>query len=404
MKLIISFLICISTLINKTLTKHKFSLHKFETESGARCLDGSQYGVYHSAGFGKGKKNLLINFWGGGLCQGRTIEALLDDCVSRSKDELGSSSLWSAEAEFESGFLATEANKNSNFYDWNKFDFPYCDGTFHQGNLNEPINHNGSLLFLRGFQNVLNALSFVTKQVDLTQIEKVVITGGSTGGYATYTYIDYIRNTFHKINPSLKFYGIPDSGFFVDYYSYKTKDRDYHLMNKLFYETFNKDHETLNSECLKRNASEKDLCLLPEHFVQDIQTPLLIIQSGYDSSNLSETVGLECVQNDTLSGCDEDSKKYAHIFKVYQNALIKQEVNRKNNFSAWLPSCVTHCFEDKMDSEDWNIPENSGFTVYKAVERFLANPEDKFVEIDEFEWPGNGKCANADQLEFLVAK
>ena len=67
--------------------------------------------------------------------------------------------------------------------------------------------------------NVLAGLNFVIQNVDIEKIEKVVITGGSTGGYVTYTWINFIQEMFQKINPNLIFYGIPDSGFFVDYYN-----------------------------------------------------------------------------------------------------------------------------------------------------------------------------------------
>jgi hypothetical protein len=36
----------------------------------------------------------------------------------------------------------------------------------------------------------------------------------------------------------------------------------------------------------------------------------LILNSQYDSSNLYETVGLECVDNDTLDECNQDELKY----------------------------------------------------------------------------------------------
>ena len=81
--------------------------------------------------------------------------------------------------------------------------------------------------------------------------------------------------------------------------------------------------------------------------------PLLILQSSYDSNYLYDSAGLECVDDNSLSNCNDD-KLYSHIYKVYVNNFIRKESERNNKISAWLSSCVTHCFDDKMDSDYWN--------------------------------------------------
>ena len=77
------------------------------------------------------KKNLLINFWGSGFCDGRTHNLFFANCLERSKNNLGSSKTWDLCTFFSSGFLNVEKDRNPNFFNWNKFDFPYCDGSFH---------------------------------------------------------------------------------------------------------------------------------------------------------------------------------------------------------------------------------------------------------------------------------
>lgn len=377
-----------------------FTLHLFNESNSSRCLDGSPYGVYYSPGFDSGSNKLVIQFWGGGLCEGRTEDAFYSDCVSRSQSNLGSSNFWDRESYYTSGFLAGLESESPNFFNWHRFDLPYCDGSFHQGHISKPVEFNGTQLYFRGVQNVRTTLEYITKQIDLNQIEMVVITGGSTGGYATFTWSQHISDMFKKINPNLKVYGIPDSGFFVDYYNYITKDRDYYVQNRLFYQIVNKEIPPLTNECLKDHPNNEDLCLFPEHFVRYSKVPMLILQSGYDSSNLWETVGLHCVDNNTLSNCNADDQKYAHIFKIYQNALIMKEVERRNNFSAWLISCVKHCFDDKLHDTNWEVPENSGITVNEAIRRFLEEPENKQVYLDVDEWPENSNCANAWKNKF----
>lgn len=113
-------------------------------------------------------------------------------------------------------------------------------------------------------------------------------------------------------------------------------------------------------------------------------------------------MGLYCVDGNTLANCDADSTHYAHIFKVYQNELIKQEISKNKHISVWAPACVTHGFENKVQSPDWEIPMGSGFNANKAVEKFLANPFEQFIEIEDIKWPENSGCAN--QINALTIK
>ena len=58
-------------------------------------------------------------------------------------------------------------------------------------------------------------------------MDTFVVNGCSAGGLATYTWVDTIAEMIHAANPSAKVFGIPDSGFFVDYPSLITKKNDY---------------------------------------------------------------------------------------------------------------------------------------------------------------------------------
>ena len=138
---IIVFLLLQMTSANE----HKFDklkLNLFDESTNSRCLDGTKYGVYFSAGKDEGASNILINFWGGGLCEGYNKEEFFASCLDRIHGELGSSNSWKKE-KYESGFLSRQKGENPNFNNWNLFDFPYCDGSFHRGHLENPVNFKG---------------------------------------------------------------------------------------------------------------------------------------------------------------------------------------------------------------------------------------------------------------------
>ena len=107
------------------------------------CLDGTQAGLYFSKGFGDGANKTIVSFMAGGWCTGLNTTEVLNDCYDRSKSWAGSTSpniseAWQDTSQLDWLFSGKYIN-DINFYNWNRFFFIYCDGTGHQGYLQEPI-------------------------------------------------------------------------------------------------------------------------------------------------------------------------------------------------------------------------------------------------------------------------
>jgi len=168
---------------------YHFHLNLFVNNTDAKCLDGTPYGVYYSPGYSTGKKNIIISFRGGGWCKGRDNNSLLNNCLERSNSTLGSSKKWVKDYSIGGGFLGGDPTKNINFYNWHRFDFPYCDGSGHQGQVSDPISIKGKNLYFRGHANILNGLKFVFEKIKFQDINTIVITGCSAGGLATFYWI-----------------------------------------------------------------------------------------------------------------------------------------------------------------------------------------------------------------------
>ena len=75
----------------------------------------------------------------------------------------------------------------------------------------------------------------------IEEIDTFVLSGCSAGGLAVFTWVDYVRNMILSKNPNVKFFGFPDSGFFMDYESILTKDNDYTIRMKELYKIVNKE-------------------------------------------------------------------------------------------------------------------------------------------------------------------
>lgn len=79
-----------------------------------------------NAGTGSDAAKIIIHLEGGGVCVDE------EDCLGRSKTDLGSSRNWNQMADF-GGFLSDIELFNKKFYDWNIVYVKYCDGGLYSG-------------------------------------------------------------------------------------------------------------------------------------------------------------------------------------------------------------------------------------------------------------------------------
>lgn len=61
----------------------------------------------------------------------------------------------------------------------------------------------------------VDSFSYLFREKGLSTNKKVVISGGSAGGMATYIWANFLRDILPL---ATKVLAVPDSGFFLDYY------------------------------------------------------------------------------------------------------------------------------------------------------------------------------------------
>nr|GMC93033.1 pectin acetylesterase 9 isoform X1 [Ipomoea batatas] len=142
--------------------------------SEAYCLDGSLPAYHLHRGFGAGAQNWLLQFEGGGWCNG------ISSCLERSKTRRGSTTFMNKLAVF-SGILSNNASRNPDFYNWNRVKLRYCDGASFAG---DTKYENGALL-----------------------------SGCSAGGLSTFLHCDSLTSYLPKTT-TVKC--LSDAGFFLD--------------------------------------------------------------------------------------------------------------------------------------------------------------------------------------------
>ena len=104
-------------------------------------------------------------------------------------------------------------------------------------------------MWFRGHNNTIAHMNFVFSLLPPELTDTLVVNGCSAGGLATFTWIDAIAQYIHLANPKTKVFGLPDSGFFVDYASNRTGRHDYASKIKALVETVNQITPLPNSNC-----------------------------------------------------------------------------------------------------------------------------------------------------------
>jgi hypothetical protein len=179
------------------------------TDPDAKCLDGSPAAIYLHEG---DSNNILFYFIGGADCAGQDLSDTLEHCYQRSKGMYGSSIYWS-DTKVGEGILSTDPTKNL-FANWTKVIILYCDGAFHQGMTKQPFSYKDAKLYFRGAVNTRSHFQYIHNRYDLNKAERVILSGSSAGGIATYIWADYLRGFIS--NTDVKVYSIIDSGIFLD--------------------------------------------------------------------------------------------------------------------------------------------------------------------------------------------
>ena len=124
---------------------------------------------------------------------------------------MGSSLYFPQENVFE-GILSNDPSRNV-FANWTKAVFMYSDGAFHQGNAKDPIRYKDSQLYFRGAVNTRAHLKYIDNIFKFAEAKKVVLSGSSAGGMATFIWTDYVQTLLGK---NTEYYPIPDSSIFLN--------------------------------------------------------------------------------------------------------------------------------------------------------------------------------------------
>jgi len=357
-----------------------FELQMLAPESGALCLDGTPGGFYFRPGDGDGSSSWLVHFEGGGWCISD------EDCLARSKTDIGSSKNWPSRGlpsmdGGAHGILSNNPTINPDFYNWNMVHVNYCDGASYAGNVGGTYVFNGTNLYFRG-RFILDAV--ITKLLDMgvSSAKELIVKGCSAGGLAIYIHIDHIRT---RVPISVRVIGAPDSGFFLDVPDW-AGNPSYTPLYQWIFKTQNATGST-NQECVAdQKPGEEWKCFMAPYALPYIRTPLFVFNAFYDAWQLQHIVKLPCLSN--ISACNAtEMAAFLNMRNVMDKGL---EILKDAGGGLFLESCVIHGLagSDQVWSQQM-VGKQSMRETFAAW--YYQRPGLEYQEID-CEWPCDSHC------------
>lgn len=359
----------------------------------ARCLDGSMAGYYIRKGT---EPNFLLSFQGGGWCYdddcaSPTEEGTLRNCRDRSRSRLGSSDSWPEwEDSYLTGMLSANPSENPTFHNWTLVYIPYCDGVSFSGNAEVGGLHFRGKAILDAIINELKSSTAIQ------QAPQVVLSGGSAGGTSVLYHADGIAKDLNLETGEVL--ALPDAGFFLN-----LKDKDgIDCWPSQMISVFNvsKGYDSLHEGCLSRFKEQPWKCIFPENYADLIATRTFLIQTLYDSSEISYTLRLSCCPGVSCKYANKCRGDQLQLFQAMREEHIKAwtPLIEKPGYGVWAPACIAHTITwGKFTDKNWEVPANSGNTMAAVVEGWLRNEtQGSFIYEDRVAYPNNAPCADGD--------
>ncbi|KAH0721632.1 hypothetical protein KY284_006662 [Solanum tuberosum] len=337
-------------------------------QKSAFCLDGSLPGYHLQKGFGSGSDKWVLHIEGGGWCNS------IETCSFRQTTKLGSSRFMEHEVQF-FGILSSDPSQNPDFFDWNKVKIRYCDGGSFSGHPDSEFK-NGTEFFFRG-QVIWEAVMDELLSIGLSNAKKALLSGCSAGGLATLIHCDDFRETLPK-DANVKC--LVDAGFFLnekDIAGSPTIERFYQDVVNL-----QGVAKSLKKDCTSRLEPYK--CFFPQEFISNIETPVFLVQPGYDFWQIQNILvprssdphrsWFRCKLN--INNCNS---KQLEVLQDFRNSLLKtlDGFHKNPEGGMFINSCFIHC--QTWVTETWHSPRSpkiNNKTIAEAVGDWYFNREE----------------------------
>ncbi|XP_058086943.1 pectin acetylesterase 8-like [Magnolia sinica] len=347
----LNFLLCVLITLQTDALYVGITYVEDAVKKGAVCLDGSPPAYHFDKGFGSGINSWLVHLEGGGWCHNVT------NCIRRSTTKLGSSKKMQKQIPF-SAILNNNEKFNPDFYNWNRVKIRYCDGSSFTGDV-ERVDPNTNLHY-RGARVWFAVMEDLLKK-GMKNAESALLSGCSAGGLAAILHCD----NFHALLPiGAKVKCLSDAGYFVNVKDISGKEYIQTYFNEIV--TLHESTKNLPSSCTSK--IKPNMCFFPQYIVQQIRTPIFILNAAYDSWQIKNVlVPADVDPTNAWYNCKIDIKSCSSTqltkIQVFRTEFLTAMVGLRTSLAngMFINSCYAHCQSEAQKA--W----------FGATSRVLAN-------------------------------
>jgi len=275
------------------------------------------------------------------------------------------------------GIMSNSAVNNPDFFAYNKVFIAIGDATSFTGDRWGDMKARGK----RGLDAVLADLA---DRFDLAVATDVVLTGGSSGGLATYLVCDRVAAQLLALGSSrkspqspMRYACLADAGFFLDHNDTQGQPTTSPQFAESFY-AWNSSGGT-NQACVAHYLpkGQEWKCIFAQYVLPFVRSRLFIMQTLYDSWQMHNILELPCASYGAdLSKCDAQAMAQVQAYGGSMRELLAPALQDPTS-GVYAPSCIAHC-QSVMNEHDealWYWPGrwaiNASTTLLQADDQLL---------------------------------
>ncbi|XP_066387455.1 pectin acetylesterase 9-like isoform X2 [Miscanthus floridulus] len=252
----------------------------------------------------------------------------------------------------------------SDFYNWNRVKLRYCDGGSFMG---DSIYTNSSTVLYFSGQRIWDAILTDLLGKGLARAEKVLLSGCSAGGLATFFHCDSLKE---RLGGTVTVKCLSDAGFFLDLSDISGNNTIRQFFSSLV--SLQGVHKNLNMDCLN-STDNAYLCFFPQFALPNIRTPFFILNSAYDVYQFHHIlVPPSSDPRGHWSHCKSDpgacSTPQIATLQGLRSAMLSslKQFESKPKAGMFINSCFAHCQSELQDT--WFAPNSPLIDNKKIVE------------------------------------
>jgi len=326
-------------------------------------------------------KNWVVWHKGGGWCTS------LEECAVRANTVLGSSKYFPKTIPF-SSVIDPDPKVNPSFYDWNAIYIEYCDGSSFTSNNNPAVFKNQTLHF-KGKNILISVRDELKAKFGMNDVERLIITGTSAGGLATYLHVDWWAASF----PQAHTVALPDAGYFIDAPNIHGIF-NHTLEMKFAWGMFNSSGGA-NDACVNSYPeAEQWKCFFAQYTYPHIKSPLFVWNSRFDSWQAGNILQLDCSPINPANKCNATQLQWLDNYGMeFMKAVAPVLQSQKDGY--YLDACYYHT------GSDWSGVLINKLTVGQAFAKWYAGGDIK-LEDNCPKFPCNPTCLTTTLEQLLL--